>query len=118
MLPLKEFSRLRSLKTFNTPAGKLLVIMLKEYSHYVYILQSLKDNTLYVGSTNDFNKRIIEHDLKKSNFTKSRYPYKILWHCIFIDEDCKTKALKLEKYLKSGSGREFIKKFILCLKTK
>lgn len=88
--------------------------MPKHYSYYVYVLQSKKDNTLYIGSTNDLDKRILEYDLKKYGFTKSRYPYKILWHCIFIDEDCQQKAVKLEKYLKNGSGREFIKKFILC----
>lgn len=89
----------------------------KYHQYYVYILQSLKDLTLYIGSSSNLDRRIIEHDLKKSNFTKKRYPYNVLWHCVFIDKNCQAAALKFEKYLKSGTGREFIKRFIL-LKSK
>ena len=31
---------------------------------YVYIIQSKKDNNLYVGSTNDLKRRFEEHNLK------------------------------------------------------
>lgn len=86
----------------------------KYYSYFVYILRSLKDDSLYKGSTNSLDKRIIEHDYQKSSYTKSKHPYKLIWHCVFTGNNCQEKAIKFEKYLKSGSGRAFIKKHIFC----
>jgi len=51
-------------------------------------------------------KRLAEHNSGK---TKSTKPY-IPWEILFYEEyDNKADALKREKYLKSGVGREYVK---------
>jgi putative endonuclease len=73
---------------------------------YTYVLKSLKDNKLYVGYTNDLRKRIKEHNEGKVESTKTRLPIELIYYeaCIF-----KEKAIKREKYFKTGFGRRFLK---------
>ncbi|MEI8249336.1 MAG: GIY-YIG nuclease family protein [Candidatus Taylorbacteria bacterium] len=49
-------------------------------SHYIYILECA-DNTLYVGSTNDLNKRLHQHNNSKNgaHYTKIRRPVKLVY---------------------------------------
>ena len=49
--------------------------------HYTYILRC-KDDTLYVGSTNDLKKRLHQHNNSKSgaHYTKIRRPVFLVWH--------------------------------------
>lgn len=74
--------------------------------YYVYILQSLKTKEFYKGFTDNFDRRLKQHELGKVEFTKNKLPLRIV-HV----EICKTRkeARKLEKYFKSGYGREVIK---------
>ena len=78
---------------------------------YVYILRSSKDNKLYVGSTRNLKKRINAHNSGKVRSTKSREPFKLIY---FEKLEDYTKARKRENYLKTGSGRKWIKENILC----
>ena len=75
--------------------------------YYTYILQSIRDDTYYIGATDNLKKRIKEHNAGKTKYTASRMPYKLMWYCAFTD---KKKAYDFEKYLKSGSGNAFFKK--------
>ena len=45
--------------------------------HYVYLLQSLKNKELYIGCTSDLYKRVEEHNLGKSLYTKKYIPWKL-----------------------------------------
>ena len=73
---------------------------------YVYVLQSLKDNNLYIGFTNNLQKRILKHNSGKVFSTKSRRPLKLIYLELCTDkEDAKVR----EKYLKVGAGKRFIK---------
>lgn len=78
--------------------------------YYVYILISLKDSSLYVGLTHDIKKRLQEHKDGLGGFTKGHLPYKLVFVSIFSD---KFTAARFEKYLKSASGKAFIRKRIL-----
>lgn len=71
-----------------------------------YVLQSLKDKFIYIGITNNVEKRLKEHNDGNNKSTKSRIPFIIIYQ-----EDCRDRleARKREKWLKSGEGREFIK---------
>jgi predicted GIY-YIG superfamily endonuclease len=40
--------------------------------YYVYILKSLVDETLYIGSTVNLENRFIEHELKRSKYTSRK----------------------------------------------
>lgn len=68
--------------------------------YYVYLLQSLKNNSLYIGCTSDLKKRIIKHNQNKSYYTKKYSPWKIIYFEGYISKDDaynREKSLKLHK---------------------
>ncbi len=70
---------------------------------YVYFLKSLiKDNWIYVGSTNNLSKRLREHNSKKVLATKAYSPYSIIYTEQF---DNKHEAWQREQYFKYWKGR-------------
>jgi len=71
-----------------------------------YILFSLKDRRTYVGSTNDLDRRLLEHEKGKVISTKNRLPVKLLY---FEEFDNILEARKKEHYFKSCSGRKKMK---------
>ena len=75
--------------------------------HYVYSLKC-KDG-FYVGCTNDLKDRINMHTKGQGDATKNRLPIKLDFYMAFSSQ---YKAFEFEKYLKSGSGRAFIKKHL------
>ena len=77
---------------------------------YVYILRSSTDKNLYVGSTNDINRRLTEHNLGKVDSTKNRTPLNM--EAYFAVKEL-SRAIELEKYFKTGSGRAFLNSRIL-----
>jgi putative endonuclease len=85
------------------PAGrehlKMMVI--------VYVIRSYKDGRFYVGMTKDLERRIQEHESGKTKSTKGFRPWKLIFTESFPNF---SEARKREKYLKSGSGKEYIKK--------
>ncbi len=76
--------------------------------YYVYILKCV-DGKPYTGCTNDLKERIKRHSAGYVPATKPRLPIKLVNYVAFED---KYKAFKFEKYLKSGSGRAFLKKHL------
>jgi putative endonuclease len=76
---------------------------------YTYILQSLKNKSLYIGYTNDLRKRIREYNSGKNLATKPFRPYKVIFYEAFLNiKDAKSR----EKYLKSGWGWKSIRKIL------
>lgn len=76
---------------------------------YVYILQSINNpEHFYVGSTCDLKRRIKEHNSGNSIHTNKYKPWYLKGYIAFDDED---KAKKFERFLKTGNGRIFQKKF-------
>jgi putative endonuclease len=61
---------------------------------------------LYVGHTNNIGRRIIEHNSGLSPYTKNKGPWEIIYSETF---NTLGEAIRREKFLKSGKGREFIK---------
>ncbi|MBI2012777.1 GIY-YIG nuclease family protein [Candidatus Curtissbacteria bacterium] len=77
--------------------------------YYVYILQSENAGRLYIGFTDDINRRPKEHNEGKSLATKPFRPYKLIYYEAFLGiKDAKAR----EKFLKSGWGRRSIKKML------
>jgi predicted GIY-YIG superfamily endonuclease len=75
---------------------------------YVYILQSIPySERFYVGFTQDLKKRLSYHNSGNVKYTSAFLPWKIKTYLAFSDEK---KAIAFEKYLKSSSGRAFVKK--------
>lgn len=74
--------------------------------HYVYILQSEQNGRLYKGCTKDLRRRLKEHNNELVVSTKAWVPWRLLYYEAFKN---KTDALREEKFLKSGKGKERIK---------
>jgi putative endonuclease len=76
----------------------------------VYILYSEKFNKNYTGFTSNLISRFNSHNnLETKGFTLKFRPWKVI-HVEFFDS--KSEAMKREKDLKTGVGREFIQKVI------
>lgn len=72
---------------------------------YVYVLESLKDESLYIGSTSDLRRRLREHNSGRSRYTNQHRPYKLV---CYIALELKSDTERFEGYLKSGYGRRII----------
>ena len=65
---------------------------------YVYILKSLKDDKLYIGSTNDLKRRLSEHNNGLNRSTKSRRPFEIRYYeACFSNKDARKREYNLKK---------------------
>jgi putative endonuclease len=76
--------------------------------HYVYVLQSLRDYRTYVGSTNDIERRLAEHNAGQAKATKNRRPFRILFTESFETSQA---AKRREQWWKSGSGRRKLQEY-------
>ena len=75
--------------------------------YYLYILQSLKDENFYTGTTSDLRRRVKEHNAGKNFSTAPRRPFKLIYYeAYLLKEDVETR----EKYLKTSMGRKVIRK--------
>jgi len=79
--------------------------------NYVYLLKCI-DNRTYIGCTDNLKIRTEKHKKGYVPATKKRRPIKLITYFAFSN---KYTAFNFEKYLKSGSGRAFIKKHKLIV---
>jgi putative endonuclease len=94
------------------PAGREWRFKKKYIMAYViYAIKSSFDDKIYVGFTMNLEKRIKEHNQGKTKSTKGFRPWALLYNEI---AETRMEARKREKYLKSGCGKEFLKKLILA----
>lgn len=77
--------------------------------YYVYVLQSLKDNSFYIGYTTNLKRRFSEHNEGKSQATRYKRPYQLLFYEAFTN---RIDAKHREEYLKSGWGFRSLKKLL------
>jgi predicted GIY-YIG superfamily endonuclease len=76
--------------------------------YFVYSIQSELDSScFYVGLTTNIEQRLYEHNAGKSVHTNKFLPWKLISYTAFVD---KSRAEKFEIYLKTSSGRTFVKK--------
>jgi len=75
--------------------------------YYTYILQSTKDGKWYTGFSVDVRKRLAEHNSGKVFSTKGRGPFTVIYYEACLNE---FDARQMEKYLKSGPGKRYLKK--------
>ena len=74
--------------------------------YYTNVLIGQKDQKLYTGYTNDLKSRLKEHNNGTVESTKNRIPFELVYYEACLD---KNKAIKREKYFKTGFGRRFLK---------
>jgi putative endonuclease len=73
----------------------------------VYVIKSQSKGTYYVGQTEDLERRMKEHNEGLlGRYTKQKGP----WILVYTESySTRSEAMKREKYLKTGVGREFLK---------
>ena len=76
------------------------------FMYYTYVLKSKKNGRIHTGYTADLRKRFKEHNDAKSEHTKTRGPYELIYYeaCLNTDD-----ARSRELYLKSGKGKRYLK---------
>jgi putative endonuclease len=73
---------------------------------FVYAIRSLNRNYVYVGLSNDYERRFNEHNEGYERTTKPYRPFEL----ILVEEfPTRPEARKREKYLKSGVGKTYLK---------
>jgi putative endonuclease len=87
------------------PAGRLVDVKM----YFVYAIPSKIKNYIYVGLTNNVQRRVGEHNNGYNEMTKPYKPFKL----ILVEKyETRVEARFREKYLKSGIGKDFLKSLI------
>ena len=77
----------------------------------VYVLYSQTFDKIYIGFTSNLEERIKSHnELGKKGWTVAFRPWQIIHTEVFEN---KADAMKREKELKGGKGREWVRKTLL-----
>ncbi|WP_242117176.1 GIY-YIG nuclease family protein [Aestuariivivens sediminicola] len=76
---------------------------------YTYIIESEQDGSFYIGYTEHLDKRISEHNMGLSAYTKKKTPWKIVYVEAFTT---KREAILREKFLKRQKNRNFYLRLI------
>jgi len=76
---------------------------------YIYILQSLERDRLYIGKATDLKRRVQEHNAKQNVSTKAYTPWELIFYEAYANvED----ANRREKYLKTTQGHQAINRML------
>ncbi len=77
-------------------------------AYFVYAIKSEVDGRIYVGMSEDVERRLSEHNKGKTRSTKGYRP----WIKIYQEAlPSRADARKREVFLKSGQGKEYLKKW-------
>ncbi len=76
----------------------------------VYAIKSLSRDYIYVGLSDNLERRLSEHNLGKNKTTRPYKPFKLIYKEYF---STRIESRVREKYLKSGVGKEFLKSLSL-----
>ncbi len=77
--------------------------------HFVYILTCLKGEYFYKGLTDNLERRLQQHIDGKVSSTKNKLPIELIHVEICSD---RVYGRQMEKFFKSGYGREIIEEII------
>jgi putative endonuclease len=76
---------------------------------FVYVLRSLTTGRSYTGATSDLEVRLAQHNSDQSPSTKHRGPWKLIHREEF---STMAEALRRERFLKSGRGRDELRRLL------
>ncbi len=78
-------------------------------AYYVYIVESLKDGTYYIGSTQDLKERLEHHNQGRSQYTKAKRP----WKLVYSEEHPDRSAASIrEMKIKNRKSKDYIKTLV------
>jgi putative endonuclease len=82
--------------------------------YYIYVLQSKKDKSVYIGYTNDLKKRFAEHNKGLCISTKSKRPFCLVYCEGYSSEiDARTRERRLKQF--KNAYKELLKRINSCL---
>lgn len=81
---------------------------------YVYVLQSLKDFSFYIGQCDDLDRRMSKHFDGFSKYTASKRPLRLVYFEMYFS---RSEAIKREKAIKSQKSRKYIENLISSWRT-
>jgi len=82
--------------------------------YYVYVLQSKKDKSLYIGYTNNLQKRLNAHNKGECVSTKDRKPFRIASYEAYSAEiDARTRERRLKQF--KNAYKELLKRISNCI---
>jgi putative endonuclease len=77
--------------------------------YYTHVLQSERDDKLYVGFTKDLKQRFELHNKGSVDTTKDRRPLKLIYYEACTD---RKDATRRKRHLKTHYGRMYLKKML------
>ena len=72
---------------------------------FTYILQSLNDQSFYIGFSANLEQRLIKHNNATTGYTSTKKPWKIAYYETF---DIESDARKRERAIKKKKSRKYI----------
>jgi putative endonuclease len=107
LIPAMQVAAVRFIRVSSESVREHAALWLEhEQMYYVYLLHSAKDKGFYIGFSTNLKRRLAEHRRGASFATKSRGPWNLIYYEAYLNQE---DALGREKYLKSGSGRRFLR---------
>lgn len=77
--------------------------------YYVYILESEKDQSYYIGYTQGLEKRVYDHNHGRGRYSSKKAP----WNLVYWEEyDTKREAIIRERQIKKWKSKKLIEKLI------
>lgn len=77
--------------------------------YFTYILVSGRDNSYYIGSTNNIERRRTEHNAGNNKYTANKGP----WRVFYTEEYAsRSEALRREMQIKSWEKRSMIERLV------
>jgi putative endonuclease len=77
---------------------------------FVYVIRNDINDSPYVGVTSDITRRLDTHNSGGSVHTRAWRPWRL---AVSLEFGTESRALQFESYLKSGSGRAFMRRHFL-----
>ena len=81
----------------------------KRMGYTVYILQSDRDGSYYVGQTSNLEERVRRHNQGRSLYTKSKTPWTLVYSEAF--HSC-GEAMRREREIKGKKYREYVEHLV------
>jgi putative endonuclease len=80
--------------------------------YFVFAIRSLKDIRIYIGMSEDVQKRLQEHNSGSTKSTKGYLPLELVYV-----EECQDRILarSREKFYKSGSGKAALRRVVAAI---
>jgi putative endonuclease len=77
---------------------------------FVYILQSMKDFSFYIGQCDDLDKRMSKHFDGMSKYTASKKPWRLVYFEMY---NSRSDAIKRENQIKKMKSKRFIEALMI-----